>query len=52
MEIELDFEKCKWKEYNKQEAEDILKDWGLYSLIKRLPSIEEEKKEKIELRLF
>lgn len=55
MGIEIDFEKSKWKEYNKQEAENILRDWGLYSLIRKLPNIQEEreeKKEKIELRLF
>jgi|AntAceMinimDraft_18_1070375.scaffolds.fasta_scaffold64555_1 DNA polymerase-1 len=52
MGINLDFEKSKWKEYNKEEVEAILRDWGLYGLIKKLPNIEEEKQEKIELRLF
>ncbi len=50
--IKLDFEKCQWKEYNKQKVEDILKNWGLYSLIKKLPNIEKEKKEKVKLTLF
>lgn len=37
VEIDFDFKKCDWKKYNKKKVIQIFKDFGFYSLIKRLP---------------
>ncbi len=38
MVIDFNLEKCYWKEYDKEKAIGILKKFGFYSLLKRLPN--------------
>jgi len=45
--IGFDLKKCSWGEYNKEKVVQILKNWGFYSLIKRLPNSGNDKTEKI-----
>lgn len=45
--VSLDFNlrKCKWRSYNRERVIQVLKTLEFYSLIKRLPEVNEEKKE-------
>lgn len=35
--VDFDLEKCRWQDYNKEKASQILKNYDFYSLIPRLP---------------
>lgn len=54
--VGFNFEKCQWKEYNKEKVIKILKDFEFYSLIERLPGFKKNqesgkiKKVKVEPR--
>lgn len=45
--IDFNLEKCWWREYNKKEAVQSLKNLGFYSLLKRLPMAETQEEKQI-----
>ena len=42
MQIDFNFKKCRWENFNKEEAVRVLEELGFHSLIRRLPSSEEK----------
>jgi len=53
MPLDFNLEKCRWQEYNKEKATQILKEFEFYSLIKKLPNFEGKEEEvKKELKLW
>ncbi|MBZ9571860.1 hypothetical protein KJA15_00775 [Patescibacteria group bacterium] len=49
--IDFNLEKCRWKNFDREKATQILKNFEFYSLIKRLPEVE-NKEVKRELKLW